>query len=798
MYGGFGSWSRGSSGLDASMQMRTRSYVDRRSTARGRGSRNRSNRAGPGNRGRGKGFRKSQQSSQLISSDSGHEEKFIDTAEADLDMGVGKLHNSGNSVQKLADSDGSAGNTGCISTPMPIKQEPNTTQTIVPQSKSHRAASSSIQETKLDPAEAEPCVEGNGHHADKPSDSNNVPKPAQNDQPSKKVRSKNVDAEEPKPTFVCKDCNVSCTSERSLKDHLIGKKHNFVQAEKKQTVAIMAATRKQSNQHLKNFGPPIKVGPLQKMTPVPGTSMQSVLRVLCEREDVVGMQYITEYRKLGTIHYRYMCELCDYICNMQEMVKHLVCRKHRMRYARIHLFSAYTKMTDYPSFKKMMLPTQLDNFLARLCARVVDADIARGMRPCGAKQYINESDIVIDVRRFSIMGKQHPSLLEDLLIAENILEEADFISQSTQTMGLIEPPWIRHRNVLTKLSEMDPAVARIKKMPIVPKSNLNQPGIVLEKTKRSVLQALADNSRRIKLYGVTGASAKERDGLLKRLKATNIKLQELHGMAQHSSQFDPLCQEADNSSTGATRMPNRRREHPIYEEIPPKRMKDGIDHSSSLTDSLSEIQKAVEPIIAETRRRVEQKIYEAIESGNLPSVLNALQNNPNLHDSLQKWQENQQVQEDTGHVKYDREHNDAGPSHRHPGHIEDPGYTDSSDAGQRHPKHADDRGYLEYTDAGPSQRRPGLIADRGYQDYSDARLLQRRPGHNEDPAYLEYGDELNVNGISGFQDDERHFSVQRGSRIPNIRRRRRGLLRRPRPGMGSPSLLNLRYDETGW
>lgn len=748
MYSGFGSRLHRPSGFDASMQMKNRFSINRRVGAGGKGPWNKSNRARSMRRGRGRGFQKSPQSleGREMSFGTIHEGTSFLTIKEEPGIGVGKLRNSRQSIHPS--SVGSTKKARRSLLPTPMKAEPGigmmAEQQNSRQSEDSGTTPGIMQEAQslLQPIKDEPGVERNECNSlggvllpsSKISSSDSSTKAAHNNQKSKEPTSKEAaDVTQPKLTFICNDCNVTCTSEVSFNEHLVGKKHKTLQEDKKQKKAIRVAIRNNAHQPLPDFGVS-KV--LRKTTPLPGTSMQKVFMLLCETEDVVGMQYITEYRKLGTTHCRYMCELCDYVCNMEEMVEHLICRRHRLRYARTHLFSAYARMTDYPSFQNMMLPTHLDKFLARVCARVINADIARGMRSCRTKQYINESDIGIDVSLFSRIGKQHPSTLEDLVIAESILEEADAIGQSSQRQPqrLTGSSSLRRGNILTELSDLDAVEPRIRKNTIIPNQNMNQSSIIfMEKKKQSILQSLEANSRSIKLYGLTIAGAKERDGLLKRLKATNCKIQELRAITQHSPEFGSEYQEAENSSTVAPRLPNRRREHPVYEEIPPKRMKDEADQNANLSDSLAEIQKAVEPIIAETRRRVEQKIYEAMESGNLPSVLNALKKNPNLHDTLQKWQKDQQTQED----------------------------------------------------AGPSQRRPGHSEGHGYPEYSDESPLNGGSNFRFD----------NPNFSHQLHDTD--FPGERGLPIHSIRRH--GLLgSRPSLGLDSASLSNHRYNGAGW
>lgn len=775
-------------------------------------------------RGRGRGSGASKQSVK-------ENEMKIRTIKEEPGAGVKKLSNSGQSDQNLSVSISNAHRTLL---PTPIKEVTVTESQDTDQYEDLGTASGSSK-----------CIQQD-LDVGKNNDNTSAVVPVQPCSSSAILKlAEKVDTvdETTKPTFVCRTCDISCTSEVSFQQHLAGRKHKCQMMVKRNKIASMAAIKNKTPNKPVGYSRSSKVdlSVLQKATPPPGSSMQSVMRMLCETEDVVGMQYITEYRKLGTARYRYMCELCDVICNMDEMVEHLVTRKHRMRYARLHLFRAYTQMTDYPSFTNMMLPKQLDKFLARLCARVVNADAARGLRPLRAKQYINESDICIDIGVFSSIGKQPPTMIEDLIIAENILEEADSIRQGPrmQPPSLIGPSLVRRGNLGIKLSEFDPADAIIKKSPLISKPKLKQRStaiIFLEKKKKSILQSLEANSRSVELYGLTVMSSKERDVLLKHLNATNVKLRELRGIDQQTSHFDSGYLPEDDPNPTGNSLPNRRREHSDYEEIPPKRIKDDTSQSESLSDPLAEIQKAVEPIIAETRRRVEQKIYEAMESGNLSSVLNALQNNPNLHETLQKWEEGQKTQEDAGsslrpltHIENDEypgslgppqrrpeltkdrgqsghpEHPNSAPPQKHPRLLEDHGYSEYSDAGRppRLPRHTETQGYAIYSDSRPLQRRQGQIGIRGNPDYSEASLLQRQPVRNEVSRYPGYSVEANV---SEDFFNERKPSMRNIDRAVELRPpvglqrvRRRGLLgARPSLSMDTMSSHHHSYNDAGW
>ncbi|XP_069110912.1 uncharacterized protein [Argopecten irradians] len=136
----------------------------------------------------------------------------------------------------------------------------------------------------------------------------------------------------------CEICNVTCSGEQPMRQHLEGNKHRSKAHKLNADV---------------NAGVVSKKGGNETGIKLVEVSSEALATKTLARSDVamIGLQYITEFQPEEG-HPRYVCNLCESKCDISTLLTHVGGVKHRMKYLKHHHKDIYYHLTAYNNIKK--------------------------------------------------------------------------------------------------------------------------------------------------------------------------------------------------------------------------------------------------------------------------------------------------------------------------------------------------------------------------------------------------------------------------------------------------------------
>ncbi|XP_039593055.1 uncharacterized protein LOC120515804 isoform X2 [Polypterus senegalus] len=158
--------------------------------------------------------------------------------------------------------------------------------------------------------------------------------------------------------WVCQDCNVKCSSERDLINHLLGVKHKR-RMKKLNAQKVIEETDKQVQNPLSE-----SVTDLESSKPVIGVKKKLVKKlqnmvyeyVISQRnEPVIGLNHIVRFHSaLENVRPMYFCTLCD-VLSYNKMILHITGLDHRNKYLK----------NRYPFEENEVTPLKMSWYLKR-------------------------------------------------------------------------------------------------------------------------------------------------------------------------------------------------------------------------------------------------------------------------------------------------------------------------------------------------------------------------------------------------------------------------------------------------
>ncbi|XP_077971430.1 uncharacterized protein LOC144425739 [Styela clava] len=436
--------------------------------------------------------------------------------------------------------------------------------------------------------------------------------------------------------FYCDLCNISCTSQIVLDTHLIGKKHlKNVNKLKQNTLAFRNRNHPPS---VPSHGG--KVAEIQKK-----------FEQLSEKQPVVGLEYVTEYQRSNGASHRYFCELCEYRGLHAEILDHVITRNHRLRYMRSHFFDIYYKITNFPSFKNMMRPSEADKLLYQHSSFVVRIILKGNIRFCKVRAYYGEQNISIE-RQALPPGKIHPSQHKDLPKAEALLLEGEakelreleeqrrLEKEKIETEKRAEAERVKRENIILsrrlQMSSRYPneSVAQLNPADILAERRAQK----LDQQEQRILNALKQLKESSGNKQMTLEEINAQDKLQRLL--IGIRGERKRNLLKHIGKLSSDV-EADLAFSNSYETEGFHSERQTERTDRIQNREQGEQYDSNDNAAPVEHSAANASSITKTRQEVEEKIFQALNNGSLAPLAEAFKNNPQLQAGLKEWEKGQ-------------------------------------------------------------------------------------------------------------------------------------------------------------